>query len=177
MSARTNTPGAAKATEELEETVAQEGGRIYHTGSKGRNDQKRGKEQWSTTRTGAKAIANPEELQVEEDTALKGCYKPRGPRPGKNQEDSFKQGTHRQPTVGATDQPEQGENKKKGRGYQVTWRAKVWKNLKKCFKRDSQAKDTPNRSKTKEEREEQDSYRRPTTGTSVKPGQGRTEGA
>ena len=78
MSARTNTPGAAKATEELEETVAQEGGRIYQTGSKGRKDQKRGKEQRLTTRTGAKAIANPEELQVEEDTAQKGGYKTQG---------------------------------------------------------------------------------------------------
>ena len=94
---------------------------------------------------------------------------------GQGREGSFKQGTHRQPTVGAPDQPEQGGNKKKDRGYQVTWRAKVWKNLKKCFKRDSQAKDTPDRSKTREEREEQDSYRRPPTGTSVKPGQGRTE--
>ena len=177
MSTRTNTPGAAKEMEELEETVAQEGGRIYHTGSKGRTNQKRGKGQWSTTRTGAKAIANPEELQVEEDTARKGCYKTQGAKAGKKPRGSFKQGTHRQPTVGAPDQPEQGGNKKKGRGYQVTWRAKVWNNLKKCFKRDSQAKDTPNRSKTKEEREEQDSYRRPTTGTFVKPGQGRTEGA
>ena len=78
-----------------------------------------------TTRTGAKAIANPEELQVEEDTARKGCYKTQG--------------------------------------------VKAWKNLKKCFKRDSQAKDTLDRSKTREEREERDSYRMPTTGTSVKP--------
>ena len=123
MSARTNTPGAAKEMEELEETVAQEGGRIYQTGSKGRKDQKRGNEQRSTTRTGAKAIANPEELQVEEDTAQKGGYKTQG--------------------------------------------VKVWKNLKNCFKRDSQAKDTPDRSKIREER---DSYGMPTTGTSVKPG-------
>ena len=92
-------PGAAKATEELEETVAQEGERIYHTGSK---DQKRGKEQWSTTRMGAKAIANPEKLQ--------------GAKAGKKLRGSFKQGTHRQPTVGAPDQPEQGGNKKKDRG-------------------------------------------------------------
>ena len=160
MSARTNTPGAAKEMEELQETVAQEGGRIYHTGSK---DRKRSKEQGLTTRTGAKAIANPEELQ-----GAKAGKKPRG---------SSKKGNHRQPTDGAPDQPEHGGNKKKGRGYQVTWRAKVWKNLKKCFKRDSQAKDTPDRSKTREEREEQDSYRMPTTGTSVKPGQGRTKGA
>ena len=121
VSARTNTPSAAKKMEELEETVAQEGGRIYQTGSKGRKD--RGKEQRLTTRTGAKAIANPEELQVEEDTVQKGGYKTQG--------------------------------------------VKVWKNLKNCFKRDSQAKDTPDRSKKREER---DSYGMPTTGMSVKPG-------
>ena len=38
VSARTNTPGVAKAMEELKETVAQEEGRLYHTGSKGRHD-------------------------------------------------------------------------------------------------------------------------------------------
>ena len=96
---------------------------------------------------------------------------------GKKPRGSSKQGNHRQPTDGAPDQPEQGVNKKKDRGHQVTWRAKIGKDLKKCFKRDSQAKDTPDRSKTREEREERDSYRMPTTGTSVKPGQGRTKGA
>ena len=84
MSARTNTPSAAKKMEELEETVAQEGGRIYQTGSKGRKDQKRGKEQRLTTRTGAKAIANPEELQVEENIAQKGGYKTQGVKVWKN---------------------------------------------------------------------------------------------
>ena len=70
--------------EELEETLAHEGGRIYETGSKGRKDQKRDKEQRLTTRTGAKAIANPEELQVEEDTAQKGGYKTQGVKAWKN---------------------------------------------------------------------------------------------
>ena len=177
MSARTNTPGAAKAMEELEETVAQEEGRTYHTGSKGRDNQKGGKKQWSTTRTGANAIANPEESQIEEDTAQNGCHKTQGAKAGKKPRGSFKQDTYRLPTAGAPDQSEQGGSKKKGRGYQVTWKAKVWKNLKKCFKRDSQAKDTPDRSKTREERKEQDSYRRPTTGTPVKPDQERTERA
>ena len=90
MSARRNTPSAAKKMEELEETVAQEGGRIYHTGSKGRKDQKRGKKHRVTTRMEAKNIANPEEIQVEEDNAQKGGYRTQGVKVWKNLKNCFK---------------------------------------------------------------------------------------
>ena len=117
--------------EELEETTAQKEGRTYHTWSKGRHDQKEGKEQGLTTRTGASAIDNPEEFQIEEDTAQNGCHKTKGAKAGKKPRGSFKQDTNRQPTVGTPDQPKQGGRKKKGKGCQVTGKAKVWKNLKK----------------------------------------------
>ena len=73
---------------------------------------------------------------------VKAGKKPRGPS---------KQDIHRQTTAGVSDQPEQGGTKKRGRGHQVTWKAKIWKNIKGCFKRD-----IPDRSKTREEKEEHD---------------------
>ena len=90
MSARTNIPSATKKMEELEETVAQERERIYQTGSKGRKNQKRGKEQRLTTRTGAKAVAKPKGLQVEEDTAQKGGYKTQRVKTWKNHKNRSK---------------------------------------------------------------------------------------
>ena len=90
MSARTNTPCAAKKMEVLEKTVAHERGRIYQTGSEGREDQKKGKEQRLTTREGEKAIANPEEVQVKEDTAQKGSYKTQWVKVWKNLKKGFK---------------------------------------------------------------------------------------
>ena len=53
-------------------------------GARGEKIKKRGMEQRLTTRTGAKAIANPEELQVEEDTAQKGGYRTQGVKGWKN---------------------------------------------------------------------------------------------
>ena len=90
MSARTNTPSAAKKMEELEKTVAHERGRIYQTGSKGRKIKKKGKEQRLTTREGTKANANPEEVQVKEDTAQKGSYKTQWVKVWKNVKKGFK---------------------------------------------------------------------------------------
>ena len=95
MSARANTPGVAKVMKELEvqtppkaieleETVTQEEGETYHTRSKGRHDQKEGREQRSTTRAEASAIANPEEFRIEEDAARNGCQNIRGAKTWKN---------------------------------------------------------------------------------------------
>ena len=92
---------------------------------------------------------------------IKAGKKPRGPS---------KQNIQRQTTVRVSDGPEQGGTKKKGRGHQGTWKAKIWKNIKGCFKRN-----IPDRSMTREERKVQDTEKKQNAGTSGKPGQGKTE--
>ena len=93
-----------------------------------------------------------------------------GVKAGKKPRGSSNQDIHWQNTVGEANRPEQGETKKKGRGHQVTGKAKIWKNVKGCFKRD-----IPDRSKTREEKKGQETYKRPNTRTSGKPGQGETK--
>ena len=55
---------------------------------------------------------------------VKAGKKPKGPS---------EQGIHRQTTAGASDQSEQGGTKKRGKGHQVTWKARIWKNTKGGF--------------------------------------------
>ena len=103
-------------------------------------------------------------------TARENTPDAKGVKVGKKPRGSSELEIHRQTTVGASDQPEQRGTKKKGKGHQVRWKAKSWKNTKGRFKRD-----IPDRSKTKEEKKEQDTYKGPNTGTSAQPGQGKTK--
>ena len=100
---------------ELEEQAAQEEGETNKTRSKGRHAQKEGREQWSTTRAEARTIANPEEFRIKEDTAGDGCHNTRGTKTWKNPRRSSRQGSHRQPTIGASAQPEQGGSEMSGK--------------------------------------------------------------
>ena len=61
----------------------------------------------------------------------------KGAKAGKKPRGPSKQGSHRQTTDEASDQPEQGGTKKGGTGYQVTGKARIWKTIKGCSKRDS----------------------------------------
>ena len=152
VSARANTPEEAKTKKELEaqtppkarereESASQEEGETHNTRSKGRLEQKEGREKRSTKRAETSAIANPEAFRVEEDAERNDCHNTMGAKTWRNPRGVSRQGNHRQPTVGASHQPKQGDSKTRGRGYQVAWKAKIWKNIRKCFKRDSQAKD------------------------------------
>ena len=55
---------------------------------------------------------------------------------------SFLRGSHRQPKVGESVQPEQGGGEAGRRGNQGTWKTKAWRGLKKGFKRGSHAQAT-----------------------------------
>ena len=69
---------------------------------------------------------------------------------GKKPREPYKPNIHRETTAGAQGQQEQGGTKKKGKGYQITGKVKIWKNIKGHVKRD-----TPDRSKTRKERKGQ----------------------
>ena len=119
--------GSADVTEDREpgEPIAQEEGEAYHTRRKGPHAQMEGREKRLTTRAEASTLANPEEFRFEEDTGR-----------------SSRQDSHKHPIIGLSAQPGQVGSETRGRGDQVAGKTKVWKNLKKCFKRDSQAKAT-----------------------------------
>ena len=74
---------------------------------------------------------------------------------GKKPREPYKPNIYRQKTVGAPGQKEQGGTKKKGKCHQVTVKAKIWKSIKGCFKRD-----IPDGSKTKKERKGQEAKHR-----------------
>ena len=94
----------------------------------------------------------------------------KGIEAGKKLREHYKPNIHRQTTVGAPGQQEQGGTKKKGKGHQVTGKAKILKNIKGCFKRD-----TPGGFKTRKERKGQDIDKRPNTGTTGKQRQEKTK--
>ena len=71
-----------------------------------------------------------------------GCHNTRGTKTWKNPVRSSRQGSHGQPTTGASVQPKQGGSETEGRGDQVAWKTKAWKSLEKCFRRGSQARAT-----------------------------------
>ena len=50
----------------------------------------------------AKAVTNPEEIQVEKDTAKKGSYRTQGVKGWKNLENCVEQDSHERPTRGVS---------------------------------------------------------------------------
>ena len=89
----------------------------------------------------------------------------KGIEAGEKLREPYKPNLNRQATVGAPSQQDQGGTKKKGKGNQVTGKAKIWKNTKESFKRDTldgsktrkERKGNNQQTKTREDQESADS--------------------